>query len=385
MDPLTFGFDVSPADPLSYDIARIEDCVDLKVLARCAGTTVDVLQDLNPELLQWCTPPGAGYDLRIPTGTRPSFDASYANVPDTEKRDWLVHKVRKGETLGGISKKYGVTVGMLTEANNLSSSRIISVGKQLRIPVAAGGRRDPAAIASASDAAPAAGPRSKSSKYLRNTSGREKLTYVINRGETLGKIAELFDVRVSDLRVWNELPYGAPIRIGDTLAVYVPADKLAVYAGVAAMDDAQKSALVDTKRTSKSEAAQSAGSWTKYRIRSGDNLGSIASRHGVSVADLKSWNGLRSNTVYAGKVLDIQVDRPEKDRPAPKRTASGAKSGDTTKYADNGKNAVSYTVRPGDTLQGIASSFGVSISDLKKWNGLRGSRILVGQELLIYT
>jgi membrane-bound lytic murein transglycosylase D len=385
MDPLTFGFDVAPADPLSYEVARIEDCVDLKVLARCAGTSVDVLQDLNPELLQWCTPPGGGYHLRIPAGTLASFTVSYANVPDSEKRDWLVHNVRRGETLGGISKKYGVTVAMLIEANNLSSNRVISTGKQLRIPVAAGGRRSSTSLASASDATPAAGPRPKSGKRLRNTAGREKLSYVIGRGETLGRIAELFDVRVSDIRAWNELSYGSPVRVGDTIAVYVPADRLSVYSGVAAMDETQKASLVESKRTVQSEAVQSAGSWVKYRVRSGDNLGSIARRHGVSVADIKSWNALRSNTVYAGKSLDIQVDRPETERPAPKRTASVAKAPDSTKYADAGKNVVSYTVRPGDTLQGIASSFGVSVSDLKKWNGLRGSRILVGQELLIHT
>jgi membrane-bound lytic murein transglycosylase D len=386
MDPLTFGFDVAGAEPLSYEVARIEDCVDLTVLARCAGTSVDVLQDLNPELLQWCTPPGAGYALRIPSGTLASFTVGYANVPESEKRDWLVHKVRKGETLGGISRKYGINVSMLVDANNLSSNRVISVGKQLRIPVPAGGRRSTSSFASATDPTPAPAPRVKSKKSLRSVAGRGKLSYTINRGETLSRIAELFDVRVSDLRVWNELPYGAPIRVGDTLAIYVPADKLATYSGVAAMDDTQKASLVESKRTVQSAAVQSAGSWVKYRVRSGDNLGSIARRHGVSVADVKSWNALRSNTVYAGKVLDIQVDRPEKERPAPKRTASTAKQADSSKFADaGGKSVVSYTVRQGDTLQGIASSFGVSVTDLKKWNGIRGSRILVGQELLIYT
>jgi membrane-bound lytic murein transglycosylase D len=385
MDPLTFGFDVTPADPLAYEVARIEDCVDLKVLARCAGTNVDVLQELNPELLQWCTPPGAGYDLRIPAGTLSSFGVNYANVPDSEKRDWLVHKVRKGETLGGISRKYGVTTAMLVEANNLPSSKIISVGKQLRIPVPAGSRGTGVRIASADPAPATAAPRSRSAKHLRNTTGKEKLGYVISRGETLGRIAELFDVRVSDLRVWNEIPYGAHIRIGDTLSVYVPADKLSVYSGIAAMDEPQKSALVDTKRSTKAESVQSAGSWTKYRVRAGDNLGSIARRHGVSVADLKSWNGLRSNTVYAGRSLEIQIDRPEAERVPAKSTVSAEKSSETSKIAQAGKNVVSYTVRPGDTLHGIASSFGVSVSDLKKWNRLRGSRILVGQELLIYS
>ncbi|HLF14262.1 MAG TPA: LysM peptidoglycan-binding domain-containing protein [Bacteroidota bacterium] len=379
MDPLTFGFDVSPAEPLSYEVARIEDCVDLKVLARCAGTSVDVLQDLNPELLQWCTPPGGGYDLRIPAGALVAFNQNYADVPDSEKRDWLVHKVRRGETLGGIARKYGVTASLIAETNRLTSNKIISVGKQLRIPVPAGGRSASAMLASAERRPTAPDAPARSTKRLRNTRGKERLSYVINRGETLGRIAELFDVRVSDLRLWNEIPYGAPIRLGDTLAVYVSADKSAVYAGIASMDDQQKATLVESKRTVQSEAAQSAGSWVKYRVRSGDNLGSIARRHGVSVTDVRNWNGLRSNTIFAGKLLDIQIDGPEKERTPSVRNIAAAKN------PDSGKNLVSYTVRKGDTLEGIASTFGVSVRDLKKWNGIRGSRIVVGQELLIYT
>ncbi len=379
MDPLTFGFDVDPADPLSYEIARIEDCVDLKVLARCAGTDVDVLQELNPELLQWCTPPGGGYDLRIPTGALAAFNQNYANIPETEKRDWLVHQVRRGETLGAIARKYGVTVSMISETNQLTSNKIISVGKQLRIPVPAGGRRNSAMLASAERVTARADAQSRPPKHLRNIRGKEKITYLIARGETLGRVAELFDVRVSDLRLWNEIPYGAPIRLGDTLAVYVPADKVAVYSGIASMDDRQKLALVESKRTVQSEAAQSAGSWVKYRVRPGDNLGAIAARHGVSVTDLRSWNGLRSNTIYAGKVLDIQVDGPEKVKTPSVRNIAAART------TDPAKNVVSYTVKKGDTLEGIASSFGVTVRDLKKWNGIRGSRIIVGQELLIYT
>jgi membrane-bound lytic murein transglycosylase D len=379
MDPMTFGFEVDRADPLTYEVARIEDCVDLSVLARCAGTSVDVLEDLNPELLQWCTPPGGGYDLRIPAGTLETFSRNYANVPDSQKRDWLVHKVRRGETLGGIARKYGVTVSMIAETNRLTSKRIISVGKQLRIPVPVSGRRNPVTLASAGSAPVTADPPERSARSSRNTRGKEQLPYVIGRGETLSRIAELYDVRVSDLRLWNGIPYGAPIRLGDTLAVYVPADRVSAYSGIAALDDHQKDTLVDSKRTVQSEAAQSAGSWVKYRVRSGDNLGSIARRHGVSVADIRSWNGLRSNTIYAGKLLDIQVDAPDPGRSSRPATVAAAKDTDAS------KNAISYKVRRGDTLERIASSFGVSVRDLKKWNGLRGSRIVVGQELIIYT
>lgn len=63
LNPQKHGFvDIKIADSLSYDVVEINDCIDLRVLAKCAMTTVDSLQELNPELLRWCTPPGvSGY------------------------------------------------------------------------------------------------------------------------------------------------------------------------------------------------------------------------------------------------------------------------------------------------------------------------------------
>lgn len=376
MDPLSFGFNVEPAEPLEYEIASIDDCVDLKVLAQCAGTSMEVLQDLNPELLQWCTPPGGGYDLRIPKGTRDVFSANYAKVPDSEKRDWMIHRVRKGETLGAIARKYGVTVSMISETNRLRSTRIISINQNLRIPVPPSGRRS-RVTASPEKYSPPTVAANRSAATPRNIRGKERIAYAISRGETLSRIAEMYDVRVSDLRLWNEIPYGSPIRIGDTINVYVPADKLATYSGIADLSEPEKASLVEGKRSSRSEEIAAAGSWIKHRIRSGENLGSIARRYGVSVSDLRSWNGLRSNKIVAGKKLDVQIDRPERVRTV---TASRASSTPVPE-----KNAVSYRVKRGDTLTAIASTFGVTVRDLKKWNSLRGTRIVVGQELIIYT
>jgi len=376
MDPVAFGFNVTPARPLAYEVESIDDCVDLKVLARCAGTTVKILHDLNPELLQWCTPPGGGYNLRIPAGTRDVFQQNYANVPDSEKRDWMVHRVRKGETLGRIARKYGVTVSMIAQTNRLKSTRIISIGKNLRIPVPPNGKRSrvtssPEKYSSRSVAS------NRSSATPRKIKGKVRIPYSIRRGETLSRISEMYDVRVSHLRLWNEIPYGSPIRIGDTINVYVAKAKLAKYKMIATLPESEKTTLVVKKRASKSDAVRAAGSWIRYRIRRGDNLGSIARKYGVTVSDLRSWNGLRSSRIVAGKTLSVQILRPERVR----TVASKSKKSSTRK--DN--NTVSYRVKRGDTLIGIASSFGVTVRDLKKWNSLRGTRILVGQRLIIYT
>jgi membrane-bound lytic murein transglycosylase D len=137
MYPERHGFvDIEPADSLAFDVVAIDDCVDLRVLAECAGTDVAVLRELNPELLRWCTPPGVtGYRLRIPLGTSAQFAESYAKVPAEKKKDWATHTVRKGETLSAIALRYGLSASLLKEVNNIRSERRLSIGARLAIPI----------------------------------------------------------------------------------------------------------------------------------------------------------------------------------------------------------------------------------------------------------
>ena len=107
MNPEAYGFKGVPrADSLSYEYVTVDDCVDLDVLADCAGTTAETLRELNPELIQWCTPPNyRGYKLRIPDGSSDAFSKKYAQIPDDQKRQWAEHKIRRGDTPGGIARK----------------------------------------------------------------------------------------------------------------------------------------------------------------------------------------------------------------------------------------------------------------------------------------
>ena len=106
----------------------------------------------------------------------------------------------------------------------------------------------------------------------------------------------------------------------------------------------------------------------QYRITQNDTLGTIARRFGISIEDLMSWNSLSSTRIRPGQLLIV---RQERNR------------GET---ADSMPTAVPkglYTVRRGDTLSGIAGRFGVTVATLRVWNGISGSRIFVGQRLVV--
>ena len=113
-------------------------------------------------------------------------------------------------------------------------------------------------------------------------------------------------------------------------------------------------------------------------VRSGENLGLIAQKYRVSVNNLKSWNNLRSNTIYPGQKLVVFA-------PGAYSSSSGNSSTSTSSSTDISSREKGYhTVRSGENLGLIASKYKCSVSDLKKWNNLNGNTIHPNQKLTVY-
>ena len=128
---------------------------------------------------------------------------------------------------------------------------------------------------------------------------------------------------------------------------------------------------IDEEQTADSERE------VTYRVRRGDSLGSIARRYHVTTAQIKEWNGLRSNMIHPGQKLVI--------RTGAKASVSAAKSGTSSKKSKSQQQSARYyTVKRGDTLSGIASKYkGVTVTQIKRANNLRSNNIRPGQRLLI--
>lgn len=116
----------------------------------------------------------------------------------------------------------------------------------------------------------------------------------------------------------------------------------------------------------------------RYRVRSGDYLGKIADRYGVRVRDIKRWNGLRNNNLSIGQRLTIYPRKPSfQPEKAPKKTMVS-----TTSSQDISNAQKLYTVQYGDSLWTIAQKFpGVSVENLKSWNGISGNKLKPGMRL----
>jgi len=111
----------------------------------------------------------------------------------------------------------------------------------------------------------------------------------------------------------------------------------------------------------------------RYIVRAGDTLSAIARRCGVTVANLKRWNGLHSDLIYVGQTLNILA--PSRlATPAPPAVDYGGLQAQTA-------CPPRYIVRAGDTLSAIARRCGVTVANLRRWNGLHSDLIHVSQIL----
>lgn len=132
----------------------------------------------------------------------------------------------------------------------------------------------------------------------------------------------------------------------------------------------------DLKKDSLKEIIEKHVSTTDvYYVRSGDNLGLIASRHGMSVNELKSLNNLRSTTIHPKQRLLVYTSGI---RPPANTASSSAKPSSATST-----NLVFHTVKNGENLGLISEKYHCSISQIKEWNNLKNSTIYPGQKLKV--
>jgi membrane-bound lytic murein transglycosylase D len=136
-DPAKYGMTLPETEPAPVTVARVrvEKSVALDKLDAALGLPAGTLANLNPELRYQATPRSA-YDLRVPAGGEATVLTHIASVPEWKnpRPDFVTHRVRSGETLGAIARKYGASVSAIQKANGLRSHRI-RAGQRLRIPV----------------------------------------------------------------------------------------------------------------------------------------------------------------------------------------------------------------------------------------------------------
>ena len=193
-------------------------------------------------------------------------------------------------------------------------------------------------------------------KKIKDGADGERVVYTVRSGDYLGRIASRHRCTVAQIKRWNNLSSNN-IRVGQRLVIY-------------------RGGNAPASASSSSSAAKSAppANATTYTVKSGDVLGKIAERHGCTVAQLKSWNGLTSNNIRVGQKLIVAAPAAKASQPAQTSKAASSSSGEYT----------TYVVKEGDSFYSIAKNYpGVSAQNIMDYNGLNSSKIRPGMTIKI--
>ena len=177
-------------------------------------------------------------------------------VRTINQKIYIVHKVKKGETLYALSRQYNVDVQSIFDSNPRVKNGI-NVGQEIIIPT-----------------------QDISQEDIPN----DKIVHTVASGESLYMIGQKYNVAVNDIKKWNNLR-GSSLSIGQKLTIYISA-------GIAAEINKQK------------EVMQTSGKKI-HVVSSGETLYSITNKYNISQSDLKEWNHLESNTISVGQELII--------------------------------------------------------------------------------
>ena len=357
--------------PVLTDTIHITQRVHFDQISEVLGIPVEELRVLNPQYRRDEIPGDIRpYALTLPSKQVYSYivsedsivnhnSAKYARrttaVPGGEISDsetQLVvkyHKVKRGETLSIIARRYGVSVSTLKKGNGLRSSRL-KTGQRLRINTyqRVAKKEEPETVQEELAENKVEQPVEKPNTTVQQSVDVDTKYHTVRRGETLGLIAERYGVTVSRLKDWNDLRSNK-IFVGQRLKVVSMVDKGEIE--VEGDADVQENA-------------------TTHKVRRGESLFSIAEDYGVTIDNLKEWNNLSSSSIDAGQTLIVNASAAK---------ASKKSSGFSEKKAATTK----HKVRRGETLGAIASRYGVTVDNLKDWNNLSSSRIDVGQTLIV--
>jgi membrane-bound lytic murein transglycosylase D len=353
-----FGFaesEYEPDPPLEYEDAQVPEATDLDVIARAAGTTVDVLKDLNPSLRRWCTPPAHNpndlYTIHLPAGSGERFAQEFPKIAPKDRMHFVVHLVGKGDTLSKIAERYGSVTEAIMRANGIKDSRFLKVKMELVVPVPRGGVASKEALvqtahkqgfkaAPIEQEVPAEPPPPRKTKggavagSVRTVqeAGKAKTIYGVAEGDSLWSISRKFNVKIAQLKEWNGFEAGpVKLRIGQEIAVFPgdppadkPADKPApapapvpaptTPAPPAPATPAPPPTAVQASPTPAPAAPPIAavvlptpGKPVVYVVEQGDTLWSIAHKFKVTVEDLKKWNNLTKKKLKIGLQLTIEA------------------------------------------------------------------------------
>ncbi|HSL92588.1 MAG TPA: LysM peptidoglycan-binding domain-containing protein, partial [Candidatus Limnocylindrales bacterium] len=279
-EPEKFGFEgVKYEDPLEFDKADVPGGTDLQELGRIIGVPYESLREWNPELRRFCTPPNReSYEIRLPKGYGKIAEEQLEEIREDASVTFLLHTVKKGESLASLASRYHTTVPILQELNGMKNPRM-KRSARLVIPVTG---------LSEEEAVPGKEVSVRqvelALKRLDDVTRRTR-TVRVRRGDTLSRISRRTGVPLHELAEANGLKATSRLKAGHRLRL--------PGTGSGRAKESVASAHGEKKEI-------------RHVVRRGDTLSKVATVYGVTPEQLSKRNNLKEGQVLPrGRVLRI--------------------------------------------------------------------------------
>ncbi len=360
------------------DTVNVKDFLTFSQIAENISVPMEELQFLNPSYKAGVIPAvkGTSYVLRLPKKYVPHFVNNEAqlyalNAEKKIQQEQLVtlmktvteaeyHKVKKGESLGLLAKKYRCTVTDLKKWNRLKSTQL-AIGQ--RLIVRPEKTIEQQQFAEAKKPQQSQGTEAKKPQQ-HSTAGADKAQQQ--------QLAEADKTQPQQL---VETSKAQPQQIAEAKT---PEQKpnADVKNSESAQTLAQNTAEPNTSNTENKPLVKYED--IHHTVKKGENLGSISKNNGVSINDIKKWNNLKGTAIQTGQKLIVGkkeiVEAPKEDLASKNTTVKKEKN-----------KIIYYTVQRGDTLWTIAQKHaGTSVEDIMKLNNINNERSLKpGQKIKV--
>ncbi len=384
MNPKKYGFSTDNMDkPFDYTTYKVNGAIDLNFLAKAAGVDLNTLEEMNPELTQMATPASyaGGYPLKIPVLSAKSFAANISNIPESARRNYVVYTVRRGETLARIAAHYGVSRFDLADANNISVRTRLYRGVRLKIPITSISNSDVAYNTNTETASDNSSDSLASDQTSSDIANKD-----ISNDDYISPYLALNKSALDSMHIAGKglTEQNIPNTNSNLLAKTNDSNILAANTSV---DNTADNSIDNQPAEQISPVAPQGKVPVNYKVKKNDNLLGIADLFNTRVSDLRNWNNIPyTQSITVGQNLVIYVPSDKKDfYSSLDNQTTIEKSSLKSAYTKNDKEWVYHKVRRGESLNSIATKYGVGIDILKDWNNLSSNKIFIGKKLKILT
>ena len=280
--PESLGLKLRPLiDQPYFRVVSTSGQIDISAAASLAGVSLKEMYQLNPGFSRWATDPEGPHRLLIPAFLPSDFEQQISSLPAPENVAVENYKVKRGDTLSRVAKRFSIAPSELKRLNGLKSSTL-KAGATLVISQPRTGNAEFARVQNELFG------KSRSAAAAQRTVSR----YKVRRGDTLSTIARKHGLSTKQLANLNGLRGKTHVRLGQVLKVTTSAKRTQTAS--------RSSGRRSTKRIS-------------YAVRKGDTLFSISKRYNVTVEQIRDWNNAH-HSIRPGQGLVLHVASNERSR-----------------------------------------------------------------------